>query len=487
MIRTASFGDVYPHMKNTSNTVEPVKAEPVTITDPENRPVNPTILVSLEDITSGGPFIHLAKTFNFMLHNRVNKEETVNALNEIVLFCSQYFNFKAKVSIVESKGEYQFFGFRFFPKEESLKNLSKKIFSNFPNNGENIAKEINDSWRSIKTWEIEIDEKILYDLSNRLTAEEVTTLFIYQVEQNVFNSAKLTTAFNLIFEKFTEPGVNYKLDGFIQKSNPCRELLGMVFLYACNFVNYNTVNNDDFIISLDNRIRERYTAAINKLTARYGLLSLIDRKDHEFNSGCMSVVNWVFESINDLRFSTFRFCKNLVGYTRASQSPYITRYMKNLYREFTSSVGTVYDVIDESAKIMNPIKEKALQENLEAYWRKEYTRITESLSREYLDREGFVIKIHNQDIDEIRVETANITSVADKLYLLERLYKLIKSCEYALELIDDKHEAHRVRQSKEELHRKMDELNAVRMAIIQAPVGKERYGLYIKYPPGYEG
>ena len=450
----------------------------------DTRPNNPKILVSLEDITSGGPFVHLAKTFNFMLHNRFNKEEIKNALNELSIFCSQYFNFKAKVSIVESNEEFKFFGFRFFPSDSNLKGLVNAVFKEFPDN-EHIADQINEYWRNISDWVIEIDEKMLYDLSNRLTPEEVATMFIYQIEQNVFSSEKIKSAFNIILEKFTEPSVNYKLSGFIQKSPQCRELLGMVFVYACNFVNYKTINNDDLIINANANIKERYTALINKLTMRYGLLSLIDRKPFEFNSGCMSVVNWVFESINDLRFSTFRFRKNLKGYILTSRSPYISRYMRGVLNSFVNSLNLVYDAIEESA--MNPIKYKALNETLDTNWKKEYERITESLSREYLDREGFVIKIDNKDIDEIRVEAANITSVSDKLYLLERLYLFIHACEYALELLKDKKEAHRVRQSKEELLRQMGHLNDVRLAIIKAPVGQERYGLYVKYPPGYEG
>ena len=95
--------------------------------------------------------------------------------------------------------------------------------------------------------------------------------------------------------------------------------------------------------------------------------------------------------------------------------------------------------------------------------------------------------ISQKDVDIIRAEAEAITSTDDKVYLIEDLYKLIDPVETALKWLDDPKKAKKVQQSKEELLRLQRSLVETREYIMNAKIPQERYGLYIKYPKGYEG
>ena len=95
--------------------------------------------------------------------------------------------------------------------------------------------------------------------------------------------------------------------------------------------------------------------------------------------------------------------------------------------------------------------------------------------------------ISQKDIDIIRAEAEAITSTDDKVYLIEDLYKLIDPVETALKWLDDPKKAKKVQQSKEELLRLQRSLAETREYIMNAKISQERYGLYVKYPKGYEG
>jgi hypothetical protein len=57
----------------------------------------------------------------------------------------------------------------------------------------------------------------------------------------------------------------------------------------------------------------------------------------------------------------------------------------------------------------------------------------------------------------------------------------------ALDLIGDKDTKGRVRDSKEKLLKQKEDLLEIRELVMAKKITPEHYGLYIKYPAGYEG
>ena len=96
-------------------------------------------------------------------------------------------------------------------------------------------------------------------------------------------------------------------------------------------------------------------------------------------------------------------------------------------------------------------------------------------------------KVTQKDIDLIRVEAEAISSTDDKVYLMEELHKHIEAAETALKELDDPKTAPNVKQTREELLRLRENMEEVRKYIIDFQIPQKRYGLFIKYPKGFEG
>ena len=95
--------------------------------------------------------------------------------------------------------------------------------------------------------------------------------------------------------------------------------------------------------------------------------------------------------------------------------------------------------------------------------------------------------ISQRDIDIIRVKAEAITSTSDKVYLIEELYKQADAVQEALSLLESPETAQKVRQSRDELLRLQQSIEETRAFIIDSRIPEKRYGLFVKYPKGYEG
>jgi hypothetical protein len=173
-------------------------------------------------------------------------------------------------------------------------------------------------------------------------------------------------------------------------------------------------------------------------------------------------------------------------------SPRAKEILIAIYKEFTDSVTRVF--AEESAifdvlhpRPMTP-QRKALEEaNLAAQWKKRLQIAQENANFKYLDDKGYAKPVDIRELDEIRVGIQDIDSVEDKVFLLERLHEQLGRLDNALSMLEDKKLAHKVKQSKGDLLKRKDDMELIRQLIFKAPVGKMRYGLFIKYPQGYEG
>ena len=109
------------------------------------------------------------------------------------------------------------------------------------------------------------------------------------------------------------------------------------------------------------------------------------------------------------------------------------------------------------------------------------------MSNDYLDKQGNCKIVSQREIDIIHVKAQGISSLTDKEYLLNDLYRQIELADKALEMLENPKEAEKVKQKKEELLRLRESMDEVRRYILNYKLQPEGYGLYIKYPPGYEG
>lgn len=440
------------------------------------------LMKDLKSIVNGIEFNNFVSAMNLLMHSRSDPEETCRALQDLSMNVKTCFGINLTFDIVDSSNEYKFFGFRFFPDRKFLFQLNTKC-----------PQMVRTIWKRTCDWHCEIDQKSIYDISNKFTAVDVTTIFLYQLESGVFDPSLEGRAHMLFTEKLLGPGSNHTVVSMLEKY-PCRHILQMLTVYRVGYINFysDIVNGQvDCMLNVTYDSRVRYENAIRKIIEAYGTSDLIDRNIYEFDRGAKYVIDWIFEGLNDLKYSAFRFRKNLAVQIQAMQSPYAKMIMTDIFKRFSESISETY--VEEAFLTLGygkPMtKERVAAENahIDAYWKKQFKAVEENSNYKYLDDNGFAKKVNRQKIDELRVEIADITTVEDKIFMLERVYDLMATCDNALDMLQQPKTAHKVRQTKGELDRLKEDIENVRHLIIQAPIGRRRYGLFIQYPAGYEG
>jgi hypothetical protein len=119
------------------------------------------------------------------------------------------------------------------------------------------------------------------------------------------------------------------------------------------------------------------------------------------------------------------------------------------------------------------------------------TTMENAYNREYATMESKALKIvaeaarvTSRDIDILSVQAESIKTPEDKMYMIHKVYDYIDAI--------DNENAKKVKKGnipKEFKDSRLDKLNAVRVKILSTDVNVagDKYGVFVKYPTGYEG
>ena len=430
--------------------------------------------ISIED------FNVMADCFDEIRTNKLNPDIVNKACITLKKYILVTTGLECTISVTSDTSG-MFYGVNVYPEYESL-----KVFLDCISNAD--FENVKSYWVNNKRWHIDIDGKMLFDISNHLTAREMVAIMLYRFDSVIFNSLLPMHIIYAIYKHMTK--VNFIMS-YLTHSQKCRNLYMIPIVMgigSTNFVDNIVMNGIYGLVSYSQYIHEAYMSAYRKILISYGSMIGVNLTVKEVCDNMRSVLNWLYEGINDLKFSSMRLKKRLTTHLHACNSPYIRELFKLLIMDFTNIEGKV--AVKEGFT-SNPMIEQMNDKIEEDYWKKyviaqEDSAIGSALNDVFYPG-GVCKKISLSDIDMLRVEAENIESVDDKVYLLEKVYKVNAKIDACLDALENKHEKYKVRQSKSELLHLKEELNKTRMYIIQHKIGPEQYGLFVKYPAGYEG
>ena len=451
----------------------------------DDRPiVSPRL--QLTEIVSGEMFTRLVKAFGDISADKDNKKEISENCEEIKRVLRADFGIETTVCVLSPVDQIGFFGFNVYPNPKDAKAIIDALINNNPH-------AIKSIWQHIIRWHLEIDGRFFYDM-NKITPSEMAALLLYNIESVVFDyQTPLDTAMAII---------NYRnkmdyLTTFITESERLRNIFIIPFLIGCADTNYVFANpkkletlNRESIISTTPQIKKSYMSGVKKILDYYGKMEIIDRSVFTRKKKVEAILYWIYEGLNDLRYSSLRMKVNLQRHMIACRSPLIRMIFKQMIFNISDVQGKLSNqrnAAEESTVVMNPELQK-LEESIETgYWKNYIATMESKASDDMFDSSGNVKKVSQEDLDRIYVEIDNISSTDDKIYLLERLYKYISIIDYSLDILEDKKLSKRVKVSKDKLLRMEKFAYDTKERILNYRIAPEEYGLYIKYPSGYDG
>ena len=421
----------------------------------------------------------MAECFDAIKTNKDSKEIVNKACQTIKSYLSSILHINTTITVIAETGDSFFYGFNVFPSISSLKTIIKCI-------SEKNFNEIRGIWSNISDWHIDIDGKMLYDYKSKLTTREMVALLFHRLDMVCYNASLPMHLAYAVYEHMTK--ANFVIS-YLAHSEKCSNLYLIPLLHGISVPNFKFMDCDSIntgIIGYSPQLNELYRKAIKKLVFAYGNGFGVDTSVRDICHIMRSTLNWMYEGIVNLQYSSMGLKKRLRTHLHACRSPYVREVFKMLISIFTNIQGKV---AVKEGYTSNPMIEK-MNEQIEIDYWKNYFHTKENAIANILYPTGannYMKKISRSDIDMIRVEAENIESVDDKVYLLEKVYKLMEDIDLSLELLNNKDSAKRVKQTKSELLHLREELEHARKFIIDHRIGADQYGLFIKYPNGYAG
>lgn len=441
---------------------------------------------------SGAEHKYLCENIDIIKSNKTNQVVINNALKAIGGVLSRCYNMNITTTILDTLNDADFFAVNIYPEFKDIRTIVGITCGDMdPITIDGIEYDspreaIKQVWMQNDDWHIDFDGKLFYDLSHRFTAREIVALLIYQIEATVFCTYKVETIYRCI--KHMVLNIDYRTN-CIAKSSLCRNFFIIPFIQACSFTNFISEIDDDSIMAKCEPLAKDYLTALTKITTYYSS-GLIDRPSYELKQSISYIINWVFEAINDLKYSMTILKKSLKEQITAEKSYYVKNLLVTVFNQF--AYYDFSDVVSESAelKYLKQVPQAAIEvreeKKLRDYWNS-LQAVGESSESELLDKLGRCKRITQEEIDVLRLECEKIESVDDKIYYMEKVYDKLAIVDNALSLIGDRETKGLVRDSKDKLLKQKEQLLQIREIIINKRIAPERYGLFIKYPVGYEG
>lgn len=404
-------------------------------------------------------FRHIEKCFT-----EIKQKESVDSnLSRISTALNRMFDIKFNISIVENKTN-RFFGMSIYPTKNIIDSMVNSIINE--KSSESIIVEL---WQKNKEWFLEIDSILLYDKNLNANPTEITAVLLHEIGHIVASNEIPMRINRIIRFKFTE--MDYKLRRLCQNTK-LQQLFNLVIVDACGDKNYHYVNlkseriADKFVEKIG--YSDELNNFITKLISTSGN-SLVNKGDYDVENNIRIMVNWSLENISELEFRRNKLKQTLRTEILKNPSFFVKSIIDNIRLTFFGQDNNQVLESMEEMTLLN-IKKKILTESVVTWF----------------NDIGKIKKVSQSDIDIIGMEVDKITNTDDKIYCLDLIYEKLELIDTALSYLAN-NQADRVVQSKQTLITMKTQLEKMRERILALQIKEKQYGVFIKYPKGYEG
>lgn len=385
-----------------------------------------TLVTDVRNISSenGEEFCYLVECIDNMKNNP-DKENIESALESIKKILFRCFDIKCKITVLDTDTDSNFFGFNIYPDTK----ICRKMIDLIIDDNNKHLDEVRDIWKDNSDWVIEIDSKILKDISRPFSGRQLAVMLLYEIDRICFNFDIVEKTYSTIRKSLISlPFVVYN----IAKSSFCRNVYIIPFIRICGYKNFTTKLSEDCLIYNSEYLRKSYISLISDILRYYGTTELIDKNPYKMEEELIININWIFTGINDLKI-TFGTLKDLImKQITIEKSFYIKNVLISIYQLFASYDKT--SIITEAHKLGNNVSPKALEyadnKALNETLRK-VKQVQESCNVDRITRKecmDYIKKLRAVEILYIEVnnKTLDIETIHDYLSKAEKMKRRIE-------------------------------------------------------------
>lgn len=431
--------------------------------------------------------------FSYMSGN-MSESEFCSRLGSTLTVASAYSKVKTKKTfeVVLIDGKNEFYGMSCYPNLDELNNLIINM-----NSGNDFKKK----WvYDLTKYTVEIDKNMFDRTIINFNPPEMTAMVLHEMAHTAFNDQlaeriwiayKQNMAILRMQEKKTvkaAQGIFYSIPVFMACGAHAWHMgkNGIYEEYEC-----------DKIFGLD-EYRQHMESALGKIIKAYG--TTIFPTDAQTDKLVDKNFKWCNVNITDITHRREAIRRDLFAMSNKSRSRSFKRAcldimvkfgigMKDNYTGELVATEAVLDMIESGEEEYNGILQKysfttlpsasgALESSLINMMSKESPAI-ESAKR------GRAPKLPSQyDIDSLSIEVDRIENHHDRIYVLDLVHDRLDQIQEFEEYVEYTGEIRRYAPKIKQLR---DSLDRLRLAVLRKNTFEKRYGVFVKYPEGYEG
>ena len=394
-----------------------------------------------------------------------SKNNVNGAILRIQRVIKRNFDINFTINIVNNDTR-EFFGMSIYPNKNQIEKIIDAIV-----NKKSSTDVVIDLWQKTDEWVLEIDSILLYDKNLNANPAEIVAVLLHEIGHVVYSNS-IPQRVNRIL-RYKMMHANLALKKLISWPK-AQKIIQLVFVDACSSKNFRYTNlktervADQFVEKMG--YGENLNNFIDKLVATQGN-RLVNRTEEQVDQDVTATVNWTFVNIAELEFRRSNLRTTLQ-----------TELLKNPSRFVRDIVYDIRNTFFGKGESENPYTDAVREQ----YLTNEFNVIVKEGLLSIFDKNGKVKKITQADIDILSVEVGRIENEDDKIYVLDLIYDKLSVINAALDLIKNG-QKEKVPVSKDTLESFKAQLERMRIMALETPIKPKQYGVFIKYPKGYEG
>lgn len=436
----------------------------------------------------------IEKIFFAYMSGSMNETEFCSRLGSTLTVASAYTSTRTKKTfeVVLIDGKSEFCGMSCYPNLEELNSLIVNM---------NSGNEFKKKWvYELTKYTVEIDKNMFDHSIINFNPPEMTAMILHEMAHTAFNDQ--------LAERIW---IAYKQNMSILKMQEKKTVkaaqqvfYSIPIFMACGAHTWHTGKNGfyeeyecDKIFGLE-EYRPHMESALSKIIRAYG--TTIFSTEHQADSIVDKNFKWCNLNITDITHRRDLIRRDLLAMSSKSRSKSFKRAcldimvkfgigMKDKYSGELVATESVLDMIDNGEESLNGILQKYQFATLPSASGALESMLINMASRPSpaieSAKRGRAPKLPSQyDIDTISVELDRIQNHHDRIYVLDLIHDRLDQIQEFEEFVEYTGE---IKRYASKINTLRDSLNQLRVAVLRKNNFDKHYGIFVKYPAGYEG
>lgn len=427
------------------------------------------------------------------INNIIAKNDIDENTTRIEHALGRIFDKKFIVSIATNSVK-DFFAVNVFPVTNDAGDICKKICATLGEDDydvRNASEDIVLRWQVSSSWHVELDPEMLWDISNKYSATDVSVAITHEVLRVIYSPMVPLTVYRTFRECASDMPLIVRS---LFKHDKIQLLLRLAVLECCEsklFTNVSTENACDDLREIHNILTnmgyaDEYDNLVTRFISNGNMNKFVYRTSDDVKNDIRIIIMWITNIIRELEFNKKRLREALESEKLRASSDIVKSTLNIIYSSFFEGAIDSYRALLSETWNDKPVDTYGGLMTFNSIIQRCKSIVKESMMSLF-DKNGKLKKVSQLDIDVLNTEIGRIETHDDKIYLLDRIYDKLQIVEAGLEYIENDDTKHKVKQPKTQLLDYKRQLEDLRKVVLSTRIIEKDYGVFVRYPKGYEG